>query len=146
MATTVQIYNHTMLRFGTGANAAGDTYKLKLYTNSVTFDATDTTLAAAESGATEVSGNGWPAGGFTLTGVEIVVHDTNGFKFDAADVLQAISGGDLGPYRQYIIYNDTDTDNPQLALFTRDADITVENGNSAGFIWDASGIIAVEVV
>ena len=145
MATTVQIYNHTLQRIADAKNAPGDTYKLKLYTNSVTFDATDTTLAAAESGATEVSGNGWPAGGFTLVDVEATVFDTNGVKLDADDIIQAISGGDLGPYRQYILYNDTDADDPPLALFTRDGDLTVDDGNSAGFIWDTDGIINITV-
>ena len=146
MPTTAQLYNHTLPNFFSGANIAGKTYKVKLYENDATFDATDTTLAAAESGATEVSGNGWPAGGYTLTGVTSAVHDTNGVKFDAADVIQAISGGDLGPYRKYILYNDTEADDPPLVFFTRDADVTVEDGNSAGIIWDTDGIIAVEVV
>ena len=146
MPTTTQLYNHTLTRFFSGANISGDTYKVKLYEDDATFDATDTTLAAAESGATEVFGSGWPEGGFTLTGVTSVVHDTNGVKFDAADVIQEISGADLGPYRKYILYDDTDADDPPLAFFTRDADVTVEDGNSAGIIWADDGIIAVEIV
>ena len=145
MPTTAQLYNHTLTRFATGANAAGDTYKVLLYENDATFDATDTTLAAASSGGTEVFGNGWPEGGVTLTGVTIGVHDTNGFKFDADNISQAIAGGTLGPYRKYILVNTTDSDSPPVAFFTRDEDMTVPDGNPAGITWPANGIISVEV-
>lgn len=52
MAPSISLYNHTTQRFASGANAPGDTYKVKLLT-AATFDATHTTLAA--TGGTEVA-------------------------------------------------------------------------------------------
>jgi len=145
MATTVYLFDHTLTRFFTGANAAGDTYKVKLYEDDASFDAATTTLEDAELGATEVYGGGWPQGGFTLTGVTIAAHATSGVKFDADDVIQAVSGADLGPYEKYIIFNDTDTDDPPVAFFLRDSAALVEDGNSLGIVWSDDGIIAVEL-
>ena len=64
MAPTISLYNHTRARFASGANAVGDTYKVKLLT-AATFNATHTTLAA--TGGTEVAnGNGYTTGGVTV--------------------------------------------------------------------------------
>ena len=50
MAITISLYNRTAARFASGANAVGDTYKLKLLT-AATFSAAHTTLAG--TGGTE---------------------------------------------------------------------------------------------
>ena len=107
MSATISLYNHTVNRFNTGANAAGDTYKVMLLTDAAEFDATDTTLAAvSEAGDLEVCtsspGTGWPAGGVTLTGVALTAV-ADGGKFDANNILQEITGADLGPYKSYVI-------------------------------------------
>lgn len=65
MAITVNRYDHTIHRFVTGANAAGDTYKL-LLCSALTFNASHTTLAGITY--TEIAnGNGYTTGGATLT-------------------------------------------------------------------------------
>jgi hypothetical protein len=46
MAVTISLYNHTSQRFASGANAPGDTYKVKLLT-AATFDATHATMSTA---------------------------------------------------------------------------------------------------
>lgn len=144
MPTTARLYNHTMSRFFTGENSAGNTYRVGLMTGG-TFIPAATTLAQAIVGGTVVSGNGWPVEGVALTGVTVAVHETDGVKFDAADVSQAISGGSLGPYRQYIIYNDTDVDDPPVAYYERDSNLTIPDGAAAEIFWHANGIISVEV-
>jgi hypothetical protein len=142
MATTNQLYNHTVNCFNTGANAVTDTYRVMLLNDSATFIATHTQLTqVSNADAYEVSGNGWAAGGFTLTGISIAVADTNGGKFDANDVSQAISGGDLGPYYKYVVYNDTKEDSPPVCFITMDSPLTVTSGNTAGITWNADGII-----
>lgn len=143
---TISLYNHTAGRFMTGANSASDTYKVMLLTAAASFNATHTTLAqVSSSGAYEVSGNGWPTGGFTLTGVTVGTVTTNDAAFDAADVSQAISGGDLGPFSSYVIYNDTDTDDPPIAFVTLDAPQTIADGNILGIAWNADGIVKINV-
>lgn len=142
MMSTISLYNHTATRFVTGANAAADTYKVMLLSSSASFNATHTTIAeVSNSGAYEVYGGGWPQGGVTLTGVTLAVATTNDAAFDAADVSQAISGSDLGPFSAYVIYNDTDTSDPPMAYVTLSAAQTVTDGNTAGIIWDANGIV-----
>ena len=46
-------------------NSSGDTYKLAMYTNSASFDASTTAYTTSN----EISGTGYSAGGGTLTNV-----------------------------------------------------------------------------
>lgn len=139
---TIQLYNHTAALFASGTCVAGDTYKVMLLNSSASFNATHTALTTvSNAGAYEVSGNGWTTGGMALTGVTIGTVTTNDATFDAADLLVPISGGSLGPYSSYVIYNDTDANDPPLAFVTLTAAQTVADGGVAGAIWNADGII-----
>ena len=140
MPTVTQLYNHTVNRFNEGANLEGDTYKLMLLSGA-TFTASHTTLAQVVATGTEVSGNGWAVGGFTLTGIAADVADTDGGSWTFAEVIQAISGGSLGPFSHYVIYNDTDADDPPLCLVTMESALTVTAGNSASIKPPAGGLI-----
>jgi hypothetical protein len=82
MAPSISLYNHTTARFANGANAVGDTYKLMLC-SAATFNAANTTLASITK--TEISGNGYTAGGATLANVAVTTVATNNAKFDADD-------------------------------------------------------------
>jgi hypothetical protein len=141
----IQLYNHTVNRFNEGLNGEGDTYKVMLLNNDAVFDATDTTLVevagAGSPAANEVSGNGWDVGGEALASVVIAIYSTNGGKFDAADLNIAISGGDLGPIYKFVLYNDTDADDPPVLFGTLTTATTVISGNNAGIGWPANGII-----
>jgi hypothetical protein len=144
--STVSLYNHSAARFVTGANAAADTYKVMLLSAAASFNATHTTLAqVSNTGAYEVYGHGWAQGGVTLASVTLALATTNDAMFDAADVAQAISGGDLGPYSAYVIYNDTDTDDPPVAYVQLSGAQSVSDGNVAGITWDADGIVKFTV-
>lgn len=57
------------------AASGGDVFKLALYTNSATLDASTT----AYTSSNEVSGTGYSAGGGTLTNVEPAAGATNGY-------------------------------------------------------------------
>lgn len=144
MPTTSTLYNHTVNRFNEGLNAEGDTYKVMLLSASASFDPTAVDLTVLS--AYEVSGNGWPAGGYTLTGIVTTVSDTNGGIFDADDVSQAISGGDLGPYSAVVVYNDTAAGDPPVLYVALESPITITSGNSATIEWNASGLISWSVV
>lgn len=138
---TIQLYNHTANLFASGTCIAADTYKMMLLNSSASFDATDTQLTqVSNAGAYEVSGNGWDVGGEPLANVAFAIATTNDSTFDADDVLVTISGGNLGPYSAYVIYNDTDANDPPLAYVTLTAPQTVADGGVAGAIWNASGI------
>lgn len=142
MAITVSLYNHTAQRFASGANASGDTYKVKLLT-AATFDATHTTLAA--TGGTEVAnGNGYATNGATLSGVAVTTVTTNDAMFDANDVTWTATGGDLTAGFA-ILYNDTDTDKPPLAFINFDGSKTAGDGTEFKIIWNASGIFTFTV-
>jgi hypothetical protein len=139
---TISLYNNTVYRFVAGLNSASDTYKVMLLSSSASFNATHTTLdQVSNNGSYEVYGYGWPQGGFTLTGVTLALATTNDAAFDAADVSQAISGGTLGPFSAYVIYNDTDADNPPVAFVSLTSAQSVGDGNTVGITWDADGII-----
>ena len=79
MATTIQLYNHTVNRFISGLNGPSDTYKVELLSASASFNAAHTTKDEVDaSGAYEVYGNGWTQGGITLSNWAYSVDDTNG--------------------------------------------------------------------
>lgn len=142
MAVTISLYNHTAQRFASGANAVGDTYKVKLLT-AATFNATHTTLAA--TGGTEVANaNGYTTGGATLSNVTVTTVTTNDAKFDADDVIWTASGGSITA-SYGILYNDTDTDDPPVAFIDFDGSQTASTSADFRIVWNASGIVTFTV-
>lgn len=142
MAITISLYNHTAARFASGANAVGDTYKLKLLT-AATFSAAHTTLAG--TGGTEVAnGNGYTTGGATLANVAVTTVSTNDAAFDADDVTWTASGGSLAAAFG-ILYNDTDTNDPPVAFIDFDGTKTAADGTNFIVSWNASGIFTFTV-
>jgi hypothetical protein len=141
MAVTISLYNHTAQRFASGANAVGDTFKVKLLTVA-TFDATHTTLAA--TGGTEASNTGYTAGGATLANVAVTTVTTNDAKFDADDVTWTASGAALEA-AYAILYNDSDADDPPLAFIDFGATESAGDGTDFKLVWNASGILSFTV-
>jgi hypothetical protein len=137
VAVTISLYNHTAARFASGANAVGDTYKVKLLT-AATFDATHTTLTA--TGGTEATtGTGYTAGGATLSNVAVTTVTTNDAKFDADDASWTASGGPIAA-EFAIIYNDTDADDPPVAFIDFDGSQSAGDGTDFLIVWNANGI------
>lgn len=142
MAVTVSLYNHTAARFASGANAAADTYKVKLLT-AATFDATHTTLTA--TGGTEVANaNGYTTGGASLANVAVTTVTTNDAKFDADDVSWTASGGSIAA-SYGILYNDTDTDDPPVAFIDFGGSQSAGDTTQFKIVWNASGIFTFTV-
>jgi hypothetical protein len=143
MAVTIKNYNHNAARFAAGLNAVGDTYKVVLLSSSATHDATHTTLAEVTStGANEVSGNGWDAGGEALSGVAVTTVNTDDAKWTADTLTVLITGGDL-TFRNYAIVNTTDTDSPPLCFIERTSDVTFYEDTNGVLSWPADGIISL---
>ena len=142
MAVTITLYNHTAQLFASGANIAGDTYKVKLFT-AVTFDATNTTLAGV-GGTETTTGTGYTAGGPALTNVTITTVTTNDAKFDADDVTLTASGGSITA-SYGVIYNATDVNSPPLAFIDFGGSQSAGSGTDFKIIWDALGIFQFTV-
>jgi len=141
MAVTATLYNHTVNRFVNGLNAAGDSYIINLY-SAFDFDATDTTKALAEGGATQLStANGYTQNDKALGSVTLALVTTNDAAFDAADVSWTASGGAIGPARYAMIYNDTDADDPPLVYIDLGENKTADSGTPFNLTFNASGIV-----
>jgi hypothetical protein len=142
MPVSVTLYDHTTARSLSGANAVGDSYKINLY-STLPANATATTKAAAESGATQIStANGYTQDTKTLTGVAVTTVTTNDSKFDADDVSWTASGGSIAAAFA-MVYNDTDTDAPPVFRIDFDGTITATTGVPFVIEWNASGIFTV---
>lgn len=144
MAVTISRYNHTVKKL---LNKEVDytTLKMMLLSNSATYTATDTTLdqvagANTPPRANEVSGNGWTTGGEALANVAITIVTTNDAKLDADDITKTATGGNIGPARKAVIYDDTG----DVPLWFIDFGQDEEAGETTDFkfIFNAAGIFA----
>lgn len=101
--------------------STGDTFKLALYTNSATLDASTTAYSASN----EVSGTGYTAGGGTLTNVTPTTSGTTAFTdfddltFSAATITA----------RGALIYNDSAAGDPAVVVLDFGADKTSTSGD-----------------
>ena len=102
-------------------NSGGDTFKIALYTNSASFDATTTAYTTSN----EVTGTNYTAGGNTLTRVDPTSSGTTAFT-DFADTTWASS---TITARGAMIYNDTAAVNPAVVILDFGSDKTSTNGD-----------------
>ena len=102
-------------------NSTGDTFKLALYTSSATLDASTT----AYSTSNEASGTGYSAGGGTLTNVTPTSSGTTAFT-DFSDL--TFSSATITA-RGCLIYNDTESGDPAVAVLDFGGDKTSTNGD-----------------
>lgn len=102
-------------------NSGGSTFKIALYTNSASFDATTTAYTTSN----EVSGTGYSAGGNTLTRVDPTSSGTTAFT-DFADTTWSSS---TITARGAMIYNDSASGNPAVVILDFGSDKTSTNGD-----------------
>lgn len=143
MPATVSPYNKTLLGFSSGANVAGDDYKLILCT-AATYNIAHEFLS--EVTYTEVAnGNGYTTGGLSLQGVAFERVDTgngslDGCYFDANDaVWQATGAGITATYG--ILFNSTDLNNPLVLFINFGSAVTASGGQEFRIAWNSNGII-----
>lgn len=140
MVATISLYNHTRLRFVNGANAEADVYKIALYTT-LPFDATATTKAAAETGATQVTtGNGYTQDDKALANVAFSIFNTNGAKVDADNVAWTAAGGPITASKA-LIYNDTDVGKPPVAYIDFGEELSAGDGTDFLVNFATDGIV-----
>ena len=102
-------------------NSGGSTFKIALYTNSASFNASTTAYTTSN----EVSGTGYTAGGNTLTRVDPTTSGTTALT-DFADTTWASS---TITARGAMIYNDTAAGNPAVVILDFGSDKTSTNGD-----------------
>lgn len=101
--------------------SGGDTFKLAMYTNSASFDASTTAYTATN----EVSGTGYSAGGGTLTRVDPATSGTTAYT-DFDDLTFSSS---TITARGALIYNDTATGDPSVVVLDFGSDKSSTSGD-----------------
>ena len=140
MSVTVSLYNHTTAKFADGTFLASNTYKINLYSVFV-HDATATTKAGAESGATQLtSANGYTQNDKT-TACTVSTVTTNDAKWDLADVTWSATPGNIGPARYALVYNDSVTDDPPVFSIDFGEDKTANGGTDFKITWHTDGVL-----
>jgi hypothetical protein len=142
MTVTVSLYDHTSLRFVSGANGSTDVYKLILCTEA-TFDAANTTLDSIVYTET-AAGNGYVTGGQELTGVSFLAATTNDAKFTADTVSWSATGGTITA-SYAILFNETDSNNPPILFIDFGNSETALDGTDLRVLWSESGIVTFTV-
>ncbi len=135
--TIVTTYNHTRSLFLSGQLNTADNYRINLYTV-LPANATATTKATAESGATQLTtANGYTQNTKALTGVTITIVSTTNGRFDADDVTWTASGGSIAAAFA-MVWNNT-SDLPVLRI-DFEGTVTATDGVPFAVQWDANGI------
>lgn len=122
-----------------------NTFKLALFTSASNANTlTNSTLASLTN---QVSGNGYPAGGNTLSSVTWV-NAAGTLTFDAADTVFTASGGSITSrfaviYRSGTVNSVTDALLAVCLLEVPAADVTVTDGNTLTVAFNASGIFTL---
>lgn len=143
MAVTISRYNHTA-KLCLNKEITYSTLKAMLLSADASFTATNTTLnQVSNSGAYQVSGNGWDSGGETLQSVAITVVDTDGAMLDCADLVITATGGDIGPAYRCVIYDDTHASDAPLWFIDFDEAKTAGVGTDFRITFNASGLFRV---
>ena len=132
-----ELYNN----LGTGVhNLSTGSFKLGL-SNTAIVDST----AAVWADITEISsGSGYSAAGNTLDS-EAWAETGSGtgiWQFTCADEVVTASGGNIGPFRYPVVYNDTPTSpaDPLIGFLDYGSSITVTDGNTFTLDVGANGL------
>ena len=150
MAVVTHTYDHTFDLIGAGTVKEGDTFKAILLNNSFTFTATNTLLTQINTNEV-ANGNGYTTGGVTLSSV-VLLNGAPGspwkIDFDDLNPGWTASGGSIGPYRWFVIYDDTVTSPADAILWAVDLDdtpgtFTAADGAQIKITLNASGFATI---
>lgn len=109
-----------------------DQFKIALMNNSFTFNPDTHSNYSDISGSELATGNGYTAGGLTLTGVSVTQNDTSN-RVDVTwdNATWSASGGSIGPSNGAIVYDNTPAaagDKTVVMYFAFDSAITKTDG------------------
>jgi len=136
LPTFLDVLDGTQLAVNTGS----DTFKCGMVTNSSTPDF-DTHDHWSDLSGNEVSGTGYTAGGAALTSVTLT-GSSGTITFDAADV--SWTSSTINDARAAVIYDDTLTNDPLIALVNFGSDYSSANGTFT-ITWSGSGIWTLDL-
>ena len=116
---------------------------LKIALTDTEPSATDTQFLPGSSHPPPTNTNGYSAGGQALDNV--VSSQTSGtFKLEADDEVFTASGGDLGPFRYALLYNDSATNDEVIGWWDYGSSITLSDGESFTVDIDATnGVLQI---
>jgi hypothetical protein len=138
MASVISLYNHTRQRYFLGANSITDQYRINLY-SALPFNASATTKATAETGATQLStAHGYTQNAMIISGMDAEIISVEHAKIVAANVLWSAAGGDIAAAFAMMWNN---TDNAPVLHIDFDGTVTAVDGDSFPIVWPTDGII-----
>jgi hypothetical protein len=117
-----------------GANVGSDQFVIAL-TNSAPV-ATNTVLADI----TEISYTNCSSRNLTTA---TATHTTGTYMLDFNDITLTASGGNVGPFRYVVIYDDTVASDPLVCWFDYGSAITLAAGETLDITFNASGLYTV---
>ena len=120
--------------------STGHTFKLALYTNSASFTAATTDYTTTN----EVSGTGYTADGYALTGLTYTEASGVATLDDTGNVTWSQNGA--GPTDIYwaILYNDSAASDEAIGFLDMGGPVSLQDGDVT-INWNASGILTVTV-
>lgn len=125
-------------------NLGSDTFKVALIDNTTAPTAADATPRWADYSANEVSGTGYTAGGYTLTGVSTSEAAGVTTFDDTGNVLWSQNAA--GPTDIYwaVLYNDSASADQAIGFLDMGGAVSLVDGD-VSITWNASGILTVTV-
>ena len=138
MAITTTLYNHTTKLFANSEVSLVDLKVMLLDDNAAAlFDATDTDMTGLT--AAEVSGFGWTSGGEPIASAAVTTTTTNDAKLDGDDISVTATGGQIGPAKSLVIFDDNSSKPLGFVDFGQDE----AAGDTTDFkiAWNAAGIL-----
>ena len=115
---------------------SSDTLKVAL-TNTAPTVATDVGLLTGSAHPPPAAANGYTAGGNTVSVVSSA--QTSGtYKLVLSDTVFAAAGGNLGPFRYFLLYNDTAPNDELIGYFDYGSSQTLSDGETMTADFDAS--------
>lgn len=140
MATFVK-FNTFVEKLAEGAhNLGADSLKVAL-TNTAPTAASDVGFLPGSSHPAPANANGYTTGGNAVT-ISSSAQTSGTYKLVLADSVFTAAGGQLGPFRYAILYNDTAASDEVIGYWDYGASVTLSDGETFTVDFDASnGVI-----
>jgi hypothetical protein len=135
-ASKINIFMYDLMKGNHQLHAAGHVVKAMLVNTAITA------TWAVKADATEISAaNGYPAGGSDIQ--NDIAQSTNVCNMTSVDIVYTASGGSFGPWRSFLLYNDTQTSpvKPLLMGWDYGSSNTTNTGETATLDFGATTFV-----